>query len=70
MVTQLARLGGAYVIGTGRLADRQSALDFGANEFIDLDNEAWKTSAEWIRCSPLRGAAVVFSCLAKDLTML
>jgi NADPH:quinone reductase-like Zn-dependent oxidoreductase len=39
MVTQLAREFGAYVIGTGRAADRQSALDFGANEFVDLDNE-------------------------------
>src|SRR5690349_15270234 len=40
IVTQLAREFGAYVIGTGRAADRQSALDFGANEFVDLDNEA------------------------------
>ncbi len=40
MVTQLAREFGAYVIGTGRAADRKAALDFGANEFIDLDNEA------------------------------
>src|SRR6476661_1597004 len=40
MVTQLARESGAYVIGTGRAADRQLALDFGANEFVDLDNEA------------------------------
>ena len=40
MVTQLAREFGAYVIGTGRAADRQSALDFGANEFIDLGNES------------------------------
>ena len=39
MVAQLAREFGAYVIGTGRGADRQAALDFGANEFIDLDNE-------------------------------
>jgi NADPH:quinone reductase-like Zn-dependent oxidoreductase len=39
MVTQLARLAGAYVIGTGRAADRRMALDFGANEFVDLDNE-------------------------------
>ena len=39
MVTQLAREFGAYVIGTGRAADRQTALDFGANEFVDLDNE-------------------------------
>jgi NADPH:quinone reductase-like Zn-dependent oxidoreductase len=40
IVTQLAREFGAYVIGTGRAADRQSALNFGANEFVDLDNEA------------------------------
>jgi NADPH:quinone reductase-like Zn-dependent oxidoreductase len=40
MVTQLAREFGAYVIGTGRAADRQPALDFGANEFVDLANEA------------------------------
>jgi NADPH:quinone reductase-like Zn-dependent oxidoreductase len=39
-VTQLAREAGAYVIGTGRAADRQTALDFGANEFIDLDNQS------------------------------
>jgi NADPH:quinone reductase-like Zn-dependent oxidoreductase len=39
MVTQLARLAGAYVIGTGRAADRQKALDFGANEFVDLAND-------------------------------
>jgi NADPH:quinone reductase-like Zn-dependent oxidoreductase len=39
MVTQLAREAGAYVIGTGRAADRQKALDFGAKEFVDLDNE-------------------------------
>ena len=34
MVVQLARSAGAYVIGTGRAADRQKALDFGAQEFI------------------------------------
>jgi NADPH:quinone reductase-like Zn-dependent oxidoreductase len=39
VVTQLAREFGAYVIGTGRAADRQAALDFGAHEFVDLDNE-------------------------------
>jgi len=36
MVMQLAREAGAYVIGTGRATDRQKALDFGANEFVDL----------------------------------
>jgi NADPH:quinone reductase-like Zn-dependent oxidoreductase len=40
MVTQLAREAGAYVIGTGRAADRQPALDFGAQEFVDLDNDS------------------------------
>src|SRR6266513_45796 len=40
MVAQLARLAGAYVIGTGRAADRQKALDFGAQEFVDLENDA------------------------------
>src|SRR4051812_38520218 len=40
MATQLARECGAYVIGTGRAADRQKALDFGAMEFVDLDNDA------------------------------
>ena len=39
MVAQLAREFGAYVIGTGRAADRQKALDFGANEFVDLDHD-------------------------------
>jgi NADPH:quinone reductase-like Zn-dependent oxidoreductase len=39
MVTQLARESGAHIIGTGRAADRQKALDFGANEFVDLDSE-------------------------------
>src|SRR6266516_2069299 len=40
MVTQLAREFGAYVIGTGRAAERQKALDFGAMEFVDLENDA------------------------------
>ncbi|MDW5328796.1 NADP-dependent oxidoreductase [Plantactinospora sp. KLBMP9567] len=40
MVTQLAREFGAYVIGTGRAADRQKALDFDAQEFVDLENDA------------------------------
>ncbi|MFF3141869.1 NADP-dependent oxidoreductase [Streptomyces sp. NPDC057927] len=39
MVAQLAREAGAHVIGTGRAAHHQSALDFGAHEFVDLDND-------------------------------
>src|SRR4051812_24284183 len=40
MAVQLAREAGAYVIGTGRAADRQTALDFGAQEFVDLHNDS------------------------------
>jgi NADPH:quinone reductase-like Zn-dependent oxidoreductase len=40
MATQLARDAGACVIGTGRAASRQTALDFGAQEFVELDNDA------------------------------
>jgi NADPH:quinone reductase-like Zn-dependent oxidoreductase len=40
MVTQLAREAGATVIGTGRAADRQTTLDFGAHEFVDLDHDS------------------------------
>src|SRR5919206_112502 len=40
MVTQLAREFGAYVIGTGRAADRRTVLDFGAQEFVVLEHDA------------------------------
>jgi NADPH:quinone reductase-like Zn-dependent oxidoreductase len=46
MVTQLAHEFGAHVIGTGRARDRQAALDFGANEFVDLDSEALEDVGE------------------------
>jgi NADPH:quinone reductase-like Zn-dependent oxidoreductase len=39
MVTQLAREAGAHVIGTGRAADREKALAFGAHEFVDLQHD-------------------------------
>src|SRR5438445_5516358 len=39
MVIQHARQFGAYVIGIGRAADRQKALDFGSQDFVDLDND-------------------------------
>ncbi|SFQ38460.1 NADP-dependent oxidoreductase [Parafilimonas terrae] len=39
MAVQLAREAGARVIGTGRAAHRQTALGFGAHEFVDLDND-------------------------------
>ena len=46
MVTQLAREFGAYVIGTGRAADREKALDFGANQFVDLGSESLEDVGE------------------------
>jgi NADPH:quinone reductase-like Zn-dependent oxidoreductase len=46
IVAQLAREFGAYVIGTGRAADRQKALDFGAHEFIDLESDALEDIGE------------------------
>ena len=46
MAAQLAREAGAYVIGTGRAGGRQTALDFGAQEFVDLDNNALEDVGE------------------------
>ena len=49
VVAQLAREFGAYVIGTGRAADREAALGFGANEFLSLDDEVFRRAFgyEW-----------------------
>jgi len=46
MATQLAREAGAYVIGTGRAADRRTVLDFGAKEFVDLESDALEDVGE------------------------
>src|SRR6476660_3163226 len=46
MAAQLARAAGAYVIGTGRAGGRQTTLDFGAQEFVDLDNDALEDVGE------------------------
>ena len=58
MVTQLAREAGAYVIGTGRAADRQKAVDFGAREFIDLEND---------RLEDVGGVDLVFDVIGGDI---
>jgi NADPH:quinone reductase-like Zn-dependent oxidoreductase len=58
MVTQLAREAGAYVIGTGRAADRQTVLDFGAQEFVDLENDAMED---------IGGVDLVFDVLGGDI---
>jgi NADPH:quinone reductase-like Zn-dependent oxidoreductase len=58
MATQLAREAGAYVIGTGRAADRQTALDFGVQEFVDLANDS---------LSDVGGVDLVFDVIGGDV---
>jgi len=58
MATQLAREAGAYVIGTGRAAVRQTALDFGVQEFVALDKEILEDVGE---------VDVVFDALGGDI---
>src|SRR6185312_3242394 len=58
MATQLAREAGAYVIGTGRAAHRQTALDFGAQEFVGLENDALED---------VGGVDLVFDVLGGDI---
>jgi NADPH:quinone reductase-like Zn-dependent oxidoreductase len=58
MVTQLAREFGAYVIGTGRAADRHKALGFGAMEFVDLENDALEDAG---------GVDLVFDVIGGDI---
>src|SRR5919109_242087 len=58
MVTQLAREFGAYVIGTGRAADRLKTLDFGAQEFVDLDNDVLEDAG---------GVDLVFDVIGGDI---
>jgi NADPH:quinone reductase-like Zn-dependent oxidoreductase len=58
MVTQLARESGAYVIGTGRAADRQTVLDFGAHEFVDLEKDAMED---------IGGVDLVFDVIGGDI---
>jgi NADPH:quinone reductase-like Zn-dependent oxidoreductase len=58
MVVQLAREAGAYVIGTGRAADRAKATDYGANEFFDLDND---------KLEDISGVDLVFDVIGGDI---
>src|SRR5215467_5982216 len=58
MASQLARDAGAYVIGTGRAGGRQTALDFGAQEFVDLDKDALED---------VGGVDLVFDVLGGDI---
>jgi len=58
MVVQLAREIGAHVIGTGRAADRQKALDFGAQEFVDLEHD---------KLEDVGGVDLVFDLIGGDI---
>src|SRR3954454_538956 len=58
MASQLAREAGAYVIGTGRAAGRRAALDFGAQEFVDLEDDA---------VEDVGGVDLVFDVLGGDI---
>jgi len=58
MATQLAREFGAYVIGTGRAADRQTVLGFGAQEFVGLDNDVLEDAG---------GVDLVFDVIGGDI---
>lgn len=58
MASQLARQAGAYVIGTGRGAHRNAALEFGAHEFIDLENDSLED---------VRGVDLVFDVIGGDI---
>jgi len=58
MAVQLARDAGAYVIGTGRASHRQATLDFGAQKFVDLDNDSLENVA---------GVDLVFDVLGGDI---
>ena len=46
IAAQLAREVGAHVIGTGRAPDRQAVLDFGAQDFVDLENDSLEDVGE------------------------
>ena len=58
MVAQLAREFGAYVIGTGRAADRQKALDFGAQDFVNLESDVLEDAG---------GVDLVFDVIGGDI---
>jgi len=58
MAVQLAREAGANVIGAGRAAHRQTAIDFGAHAFVDLDNDVLEN---------VGGVDLVFDVLGGDI---
>ncbi len=51
IAVQLASDAGAFVIGTGRAADRDTALGLGADVFLDLQVDGLENAGEWTWCS-------------------
>jgi NADPH:quinone reductase-like Zn-dependent oxidoreductase len=45
-LSPLPNRSGSSVLGTGRAGSRKTALDFGAQEFVDLDNDVLKDVGE------------------------
>ncbi len=41
---QLARWAGAHVIGTGRAGARTRALELGADDYVDVEQDGWETA--------------------------
>lgn len=58
IAVQLAHEAGARVIGTGRAKDRDSVLELGANEFVDLQSD---------RLEDIDGVDVVFDVIGGDV---
>jgi NADPH:quinone reductase-like Zn-dependent oxidoreductase len=63
MASQLAREAGAYVIGTGRADARQTALDFGVQEFVDLDNDGLEDVGKVDLVFDVIGGAIAKRCV-------
>ncbi|MET7737519.1 NADP-dependent oxidoreductase [Streptomyces sp. NPDC005402] len=46
IAVQLAHEAGARVVGTGRSADRDTVLELGAHEFLDLEADRWEDTGQ------------------------
>jgi NADPH:quinone reductase-like Zn-dependent oxidoreductase len=59
MGVQLARWAGARVIGTGRSGGRQRALDFGAEDYVDVEHVGWEKT--------IAPVDLVYDCIGGDV---
>jgi NADPH:quinone reductase-like Zn-dependent oxidoreductase len=56
---QLAKWAGANVIGTGRVDARERVLDFGADEYVDVEHDGWETT--------ITPVDLVYDCIGGDV---